>query len=176
MSPLQLKVGQSTHSPPRAPVSISLRMRIKLRHVLLSGGVAEKKKLKLKKPSQRETMSSRRSSRITELDDLARNTDGLSLLAASGEILTKSAVGFESAERETWRDAIRHAWTPSSRQNLSSSSSRFRGKVEPNYRGYAVAVGIVPSIESLRNFGRVRESNTGLNKNHINYIAAQSIG
>ena len=101
-------------------------------------------------------MSSRRSSRITELDDLARNTDGLSLLAASSDILTKSAVGFDSAERETWKDAIRHAWAPSSRQNLSSSSSRFRGKVEPNYRGYAVAVGIVPSIESLRNFGRVR--------------------
>ena len=105
-------------------------------------------------------MSSRRSSRITELDDLARTTDGLSLLAASSDILTKSAVGFESAERETWKDAIRHAWAPSSRQNLSSSSSRFRGKVEPNYRGYAVAVGIVPSIESLRNFGRVRK-NTG---------------
>ena len=101
-------------------------------------------------------MSSGRSSRITELDDLARNTDGLSLLAASSDILTKSAVGFESAERETWKDAIRHAWAPSSRQNLSSSSSRFRGKVEPNYRSYAVAVGIVPSIESLRQFGRVR--------------------
>ena len=103
-------------------------------------------------------MSSRRSSGITELNDLARKADGLSLLAASSDILTKSAVGFENAERETWKNAIRQAWAPASRQNLSSSSSRFRGKVEPNYRGYAVAVGIVPSIESLRKFGRVRNS------------------
>ena len=124
-------------------------------------------------------MSSRRSSRITELDDLARNTDGLSLLAASSDILTKSAVGFDSAERETWKDAIRHAWAPSSRQNLSSSSSRFRGKVEPNYRGYAVAVGIVPSIESLRNFGRVRSDSVydfiAINMEDACYISRQKI-
>ena len=93
---------------------------------------------------------------MAELNDLARNPDSLSLLAASSDTLSKSAVGFDKAARDTWKESSKQAWAPSSRQNLSSSSSRFSGSVEPNYRGYAVAVGVVPSIESLNQFGRVR--------------------
>lgn len=90
-----------------------------------------------------------------ELNELTRNPDGLSLLATSNERASKSAVGFDEAAQGTWKESSKQAWAPTSRQNLSSSSSRFSGKVEPNYRGYAVAVGIVPSIDSLRRFGRV---------------------
>lgn len=101
-------------------------------------------------------MTARRTSGIAELNDLVRNSDGLSILAASNETASKSAVGFEKASQDTWKETSKQAWAPTSRQNLSSSSSRFSGSVEPNYRGYAVAVGVVPSIESLNNFGRVR--------------------
>ena len=100
-------------------------------------------------------MNSSRSSRITDLNNVARNPDGLSLLAASNEALSKSAVGFERAAHDTLKDSSKQAWAPATPQNLSSSSSRFSRKVEPNYRGYAVAVGVVPSIESLKQFGRV---------------------
>ena len=100
-------------------------------------------------------MGSRRSSRIAELNDLEQNQDGLSILAASSEALSKSAIGFDKAAQETWKESSKQAWAPASHQNLSSSSSRFRGKVEPNYRSYAVAVGAVPSIASLKQFGRV---------------------
>ena len=102
-------------------------------------------------------MTARRSSGIAQLNDLARNADGLSLLASSNDTASKSAVGFDKATQDTWKESSKQAWAPTSRQNLSSSSSRFSGSVEPNYRGYAVAVGVVPSIESLNRFGRVRE-------------------
>ena len=125
---------------------------------LYLGGVAERCAHWFVLETCQVKMGSRRSSGIAELSDLARTTDGLSIFAASKNALSKSAVGFDSATRETWKDLTKHAWAPSSQRNLSSSSSRFRSQVEPNSRSYAVAVGVVPSIESLKQFGRVSEN------------------
>ncbi len=85
----------------------------------------------------------------TQLHDLSRSPSNLGSLA-SYKALSKSAVGFGSATKDVVRSASKQAWAPPVKQNLSSSSDRFRTEtpLPPNPS--------TPFMRTLREFGRVR--------------------
>ena len=87
----------------------------------------------------------------TELHDLARNPASLTSLASSYKTLTKSAVGFNCASKDVVRCASKQAWAPQVKQNLSSSSDRFR--TEPPLPPNPATTPLAPPGE----FGRVRK-------------------
>lgn len=113
--------------------------------------------------------SSSRKSKVTidKLNDMAQDPQKISSYAKL-KMRSKSAKFFEEESSDFKKEAKKQAWAPQSKQNLSSSSSKFQrhGRVESvteyKFGGKAGSKEVLNSAKlakppSIKEFGRVSE-------------------